>query len=764
MARHPEHEARGQRIVAVAAVGLLATITALAFGRVFTGQALTLKLLAAALLSLAGAALLERRSLLLATIVSAAFLLLAVGWLVFPQTLLYGLPTKETLVTIGHALERVGEQARVQVAPTPPLAPLTLAAITAVWTATFSAHALAIRSGSPLLAVLPPAALVGFADTVLEDGARPFYAVTFLLAALIVVFMDGLRRIHQWGPVWTWRGRNRRLAVSTARGAQRVAVLAVAVAVLVPGILPGFRSQALVDFSAASSKGIDLDPFVSIKAQLDLEEPVDLFRVTSVDPATGQAAPMYWRLYALDRFNGTSWTNSDPEGTKGSFLSTSANLTIPAPTIAAPTVEQQYHMLIDLDAPWLPMAYPPEAVRYFSVRVRYDADITAVMAPDGWKAGAEYTVSSRAVDPTPDQLDRVTLEQMRSAPWYAEVTSLPNDVPPAVHDLALALTRDAATPYDKVYSIQQYFTASNGFVYATDAGTRSDTNALVDFLTVSKRGFCQQFATAMTVLVRELGIPARVAVGFRTGAQDGDTFTVSSRDAHSWVEVYFPTFGWLSFEPTPSRPNPLEYVPGSYLNPDTGTSCPAGAKRCETGGKKGNRGSQGGFTIGRHLVARERARWHGTSIPEVEPIDTGYHVPYGLLLLALLVLAAAFLLLTPVVKALWRRRMLHRARGPRELVLAAYRVFDGRAADLGLGRADGETVAEHRDRLTGAIRFSDGHLRRLTLAATRAAYSDHAVREDEAREALRASRVALRDMRKETGFARRVAGIYRLRA
>ena len=760
MARHPKHQARGQQLVAVAAVGLLAVVTALAFGRVFTGQTPTLKLLATALLSLAVAALLERRSLLLATIVSAAMLLAAVGWLVFPQTLWYGLPTKETLVTIGHALEKVGEQARVQVAPTPPLAPLVLAAVTAMWTATFSAHALAIRAGSPLLALLPPAALVGFADTVLEDGARPFYAVTFLLAALAVVFMDGLRRIRQWGPMWAWQGRNRRLAVFTARGAQRVAVLAVAVAALVPGILPGFRSQALVDFSTSSSDAVDLDPFVSIKAQLDLKEPIDLFRVTSVDPATGQAVPMYWRLYALDRFNGTDWTNSDPEGTKGQLLSTPASFAIPALVDATPMVEQHYHMLVNLDDPWLPMAYPPGTVQHPDITVRYNADITAVMAPDGWQAGDEYLVSSHFVAPTPDQLNHVTQEQMRSAPWYLKDTFLPDDVPQAVHDLALALTRDATTPYEKVYAIQQYFTSGNGFVYATDADTRSDTNALVDFLTVSKRGFCQQFATAMTVLVRELGIPARVAVGFRTGTRDGDTFTVSSRDAHSWVEVYFPV-GWLSFEPTPSRPSPLEYVPGSYLNPDTGASCPQGAKRCDTGGKKG-RENPSGVAVGRHIALRERARWGGGPIPEVRPIDTGYHVPYRLLLLALLVLAGAFLVLTPIAKALWRRRMLHRTREPRDLVLATYRVFDGGAADLGLGRARGETLAEYRDRLARTVRFSDGHLHRLTAATTRAAYSDRPVSEDEARETGRAARTALHDMRKEAGLVRRIAGFYRL--
>src|SRR5581483_6246046 len=99
----------------------------------------------------------------------------------------------------------------------------------AVWTAVFSAHALAVRAGSPLLAALPPAALVGFADTVLEDGARPVSAIAFVIAVLLVVFADGLRRIRQWGPVG---GVSRRRISAAGQGAQRVALVAVAVAAL----------------------------------------------------------------------------------------------------------------------------------------------------------------------------------------------------------------------------------------------------------------------------------------------------------------------------------------------------------------------------------------------------------------------------------------------------------------------------------------------------------------------------------------------------
>jgi hypothetical protein len=192
MATKQDTAPRAQRVAALAAVALLAGATALAFGRVFVGHGATWKLLATAVLSIAVAALLERRSLLLATAVSAIALLVVIGLFVFPETTWFGAPTRETLRAIADALGRVGHDAQVQVAPSEPLAPLVLAAVTAVWTASFSAHALALRAGSPLLAVLPPVALVGFADTVLEDGARPGYAVALLAAALLVVFIPQL--------------------------------------------------------------------------------------------------------------------------------------------------------------------------------------------------------------------------------------------------------------------------------------------------------------------------------------------------------------------------------------------------------------------------------------------------------------------------------------------------------------------------------------------------------------------------------------------
>jgi len=182
MARQPDTPAGRQRLLGLAAVAALATATAVAFGRVFVGHAPTRQLVITALASVAIAAAFERRSLALALLASMVGLALILTWIVFPQTSWYLLPSLRTLRAIARSLDFVAQQARVQVAPTPAFPPLMLAAVTATWTAAFSTHALAIRAGSPLLSVLPCVALVGFADTVLEDGARPTYAILFLAA------------------------------------------------------------------------------------------------------------------------------------------------------------------------------------------------------------------------------------------------------------------------------------------------------------------------------------------------------------------------------------------------------------------------------------------------------------------------------------------------------------------------------------------------------------------------------------------------------
>ena len=769
MARRADPTAGHQRFLGLAAVAGLSVATALAFGRVFTGRQATLELVAAALASVAIAALFERRGLLLATLASLVGLALAITWIVVPQTAWYGLPSIHTLRAIGRSLEFVGQQARVRVAPTPPLPPLMLAAVTAVWTAAFSSHALAIRAGSPLLAILPPIALVGFADTVLEDGARPIYAIILLAAALAVVFADGLRRVRQWGPVWSG-SRTRRLGTSV-RGSRSVALAVIAAAVLVPGLLPGFRSGPLVDFSTSGDEGAGLDPFISIHAQLTDDEPVrDLFEVRTPDP-------QYLRMYTLDEFDGEGWRSSDPTGSDGQTLTVPTVL--PQPSSYAPPPDSQtqpytFTVLTDFDASHaLPMAQTPEQITAGDLGdVTWDPARGQAFVDGGLDAGLEYTVRSRVVVPTAEQLERVhNLTSLQYGQW----TRLPGEdvLDPRIEQLAKAWTADAASDYEKVLAIQQHF-HSDGFQYSTDVDVADDPDALLTFLTQTKAGFCQQYATAMAVLVRELGLPARVAVGYQSGTlQDDGRYLVQSDDAHAWVEVYFEGYGWLQFEPTPGHGTHPNADPGTYLNPAKGSTNPDGTSTDP--GNNAGVGGANGTDCEAAATARERQLCQIENRPQRGPGDfvplptvgttqtdgSGYSVPYRWIFLGLLIALGVLLIVVPIAKSVWRRRLLRRSREPREHVLAAYRVFDGEAADLGLGRRDGETLDEHRARLAAAIAFTDGHLGRLTTQATRAAYAAQAPTPEEAKASVEDAHRAIRELRKDAGLIRRIVGTYR---
>jgi transglutaminase-like putative cysteine protease len=764
-----EHEqdatAGRQRLVALGAVAALAAAMALAFGRVFAGTGSTWSLVLTALASVAVAGLCERRGLVVALLASAAGLALVLTWVVYPQTAWYGLPSMRTLRAVGRSLEFVAQQAKVRVAPSPPLPPLMLAAVTSTWTAAFSTHALAVRAGSPLLAVLPSVALVGFADTVLADGARPAYAIVFLTAVLAVVFVDGLRRVRQWGPMW-FSFRKRRLSSVASRGARRIAFAALLCAVLVPGLLPGFRAGALVDFSTTGGDGIGLDPFVSIQAQLEDDEPVDLFEVTS----EGGAA--YWRLYALDRFNGTTWSSSDPFGEHGLVYGSPASLQTASFPPAAERLVQQYRVLRDIDDPWLPMAYPAELVTVPFGEIRYNANLAAAVFGDGLDEGLRYTVASRVVAPSPEELDLVAFDAPER---YGEWTSIPATVDPRVRDIALNWTSDAETPYREILALQNRF-RDGSFAYSLDVEPVADSDALLNFLLNARRGFCQQFATAMAIMARELGYPSRVAVGFREGTARGDTFTVDSRDAHAWVEVFFPGYGWLPFEPTPQRANPIETIPGSYSNAGA-TSRPGSVDGSETAAEgDGSRGVCRDLN-GRPVLPREACgdnleiigpgRTAGGELPpgflntQPVPDENGYSIPYRWIALAIAGVGAVLLVVVPIAKWIWRRRTLRRARDARERVLAAYRVFDGVAADLGLGRRDGETIEEHRARLSATVALSDGHLARLVQLVGRAAYGPSPPHPEDADAAVRNARTAIADLRHDAGMLKRILGTYR---
>ncbi|MEK6274032.1 MAG: transglutaminaseTgpA domain-containing protein [Actinomycetota bacterium] len=124
-----------------------------------------------------------------------------------------------------------------------------------------------------------------------------------------------------------------------------------------------------------------------------------------------------------------------------------------------------------------------------------------------------------------------------------------------LYDVAQRIAGKAANPYAAAVAIEAWLRSSGGFTYDEQPPKARGTPPLVQFVTKTKRGYCQHFAGAMALMLRYLGIPSRVAAGFTSGRYDKDaeTWTVYDREAHTWVEVWFKGYGWLPFDPTPSR-------------------------------------------------------------------------------------------------------------------------------------------------------------------------------------------------------------------
>jgi len=765
MARTQGTSARAQRLIAGVATALVAATGAIALGRVFEGNAPTLRLLAGGVASAVIAALLERRNLVVATIVSAAALSIAVGLLVLPDSTWFGLPTLDTVGAAIEAAGRVGEQARVQVAPSPPLAPLMLAALAGAWAAVFAAHSLAFRAGSPLLALMPPVALVGFADSVLEDVVRPLFGLLFLVAASALLFADGLRRVQGWGPVWTSPGRATRLDVAAGRGARRVATVVVMVAAVVPIVMPGFGSRGVIDFSTNDDDRVRIDPLVSVQASLNRDEVASVFEVQA-------DVGRYWRMVALPNFDGRVWSPDPEPGTvpvvSGTELATATPL-----ARRGEITEVTFTTTSELALPWLPLPYPPRSTDAPLDGMRWDPQGGSISLENGVGPGVTYTAVADIVQPTPEELRSEVFAATSESLQY---TVTPADLPTEIGVLAEQWSQGANTDYDKIIAIQEMFTDEGGFTYNAEVPPSSRDDAMLVFLTQSKQGFCQQFSSAMAAMLRTLGIPARLAVGFTPGETIGssDLLTVTTENAHSWVEVLFPSFGWVPFEPTPNRQN-LEAYP--HLDPAASQPCvePDGS-RC-TGGP----GANPGGAAGQESAATSAAIREGVPPLRGVPgpgrgssgalaagvanvaIDPGPFTP-GNALIAAIAVGAIGLALVPPARALGRRRRLRRAgHAPRPLILATYDVFTDRAAELGHARAPGQTLEEYRRAVVTSGAPVDGDLDRLTRIAAEAAYAEREPDAGNADEARRTSRAVVRAMRQGAGWRVRVAGPYRRR-
>lgn len=151
----------------------------------------------------------------------------------------------------------------------------------------------------------------------------------------------------------------------------------------------------------------------------------------------------------------------------------------------------------------------------------------------------------------------------RSREITKEYTVLSENTPERVINLAKTIISDCNNNYEKVIAIEEYL--KNNYEYTLNPSRVPEGKDFVDwFLFEDKRGYCTYYATSMAVMLRSVGIPARYVEGFVMPEKHHDSvYTITSRHAHAWVEVYFQGFGWLTFEPTPIYADVMQYLPSA---------------------------------------------------------------------------------------------------------------------------------------------------------------------------------------------------------
>jgi hypothetical protein len=263
---------------------------------------------------------------------------------------------------------------------------------------------------------------------------------------------------------------------------------------------------------------------------------------------------LYWRGRSYDYFDGVSWRRSS------SVPRTLATTAFYAARWPGERITQRIFATA-LDVPVIFGLHPVIFVQSHT-RMRPLAD----NAGDLWYHGSgapSYTTISAAQAPTPAALRAAYGEAVRGEQYYLQLPNLPE----RIHALADSLTRYQPTRYDSVRAVQQWLRTNFRYTLELPATARAAT--LDHFLFQRRAGHCEYFSTALVVLLRSVGIPARNVNGFLGGRWNefGEFVTVTQNQAHSWAEVWFPRYGWVTFDGTPAANADVAQQRENWLSP-----------------------------------------------------------------------------------------------------------------------------------------------------------------------------------------------------
>jgi len=257
----------------------------------------------------------------------------------------------------------------------------------------------------------------------------------------------------------------------------------------------------------------------------------------------GHLLPLYWRSFTYDIYTGHGWSSSATDESQYQ-----AGQLIQSDQLRGHLLIRQVMRPVPGEGGIIYAAGEPVMISVASsVAWRSNIDLFGIQSSD-----SGYEIQSLI-----PVVDESSLREAGQAypNWVAQrYLALPAEVTPRLKALAIQLTATEPTPYDRARAIEQYL---RSFPYTLDVPRPPANQDLADyFLFDLRKGYCDYYASAMVVLARAAGIPARLAIGYASGTYNLNSkhFMVTQADAHTWVEVDFPGIGWVPFEPTAGLP------------------------------------------------------------------------------------------------------------------------------------------------------------------------------------------------------------------
>ncbi|MGX7025376.1 transglutaminase-like domain-containing protein [Vagococcus hydrophili] len=267
-----------------------------------------------------------------------------------------------------------------------------------------------------------------------------------------------------------------------------------------------------------------------------------------------QENPHYWRLGTRDIYTGKGWELSAPNNLER--VNFDEGFALENGKINRPESEE-IELTFSYSDKYVPVTYGKTIIDRMNANNRFVYDQKT------GRLELENNYNLNTIKMSVENMD-IPEESLRKTPTVYPYSNhryleLPENFPTKIGNLSEKLTKDKTTNYDKILAIQTYLKDPSIFSYSKKEVPfpRENQDYVEQFLFETKVGYCDNFSTAMAVMLRSIDIPTRWVKGFSTGSidkklGDKDLYVIRNLDAHSWVEVYFEDIGWVPFEPTPS--------------------------------------------------------------------------------------------------------------------------------------------------------------------------------------------------------------------